>query len=67
LRIYNGCPCDGLLSSIYDMLKFASANLGLIDIIINSTMKESHIIIKKLKFRNWNFPLTIILLTSAHV
>ena len=41
-------PGGGLLSSIADMLKFASANLGLIDTRINNAMKESHIIIKDL-------------------
>jgi serine-type D-Ala-D-Ala carboxypeptidase/endopeptidase len=35
----------GLHSSVADMLKFASANLGLIDTKINDAMKESHIII----------------------
>jgi serine-type D-Ala-D-Ala carboxypeptidase/endopeptidase len=35
----------GLHSSMTDMLKFASANLGLIDTKINNAMKESHIII----------------------
>lgn len=38
-------PAGGLHSSVADMLKFASANLGLIDTKINTAMKESHIII----------------------
>ena len=38
-------PAGGLHSSVADMLKFASANLGLIDTKINNAMKESHIII----------------------
>ena len=38
-------PGGGLHSSVADMLKFASANLGLIDTRINNAMKESHIII----------------------
>ena len=38
-------PAGGLHSSVADMLKFASANLGLIDTKINDAMKESHIII----------------------
>ena len=38
-------PAGGLHSSVADMLKFASANLGLIDTRINNAMKESHIII----------------------
>ena len=38
-------PAGALHSSVADMLKFASANLGLIDTIINNAMKESHIII----------------------
>ncbi|HJT86125.1 MAG TPA: serine hydrolase domain-containing protein, partial [Nitrososphaeraceae archaeon] len=38
-------PAGGLHSSVADMLKFASANLGLIDTKINKAMKESHIII----------------------
>jgi CubicO group peptidase (beta-lactamase class C family) len=38
-------PAGGLHSSVADMLKFASANLGLIDTRINKAMKESHIII----------------------
>ena len=38
-------PAGGLHSSVADMLKFASANLGLIDTKINIAMKESHIII----------------------
>ena len=38
-------PGGGLHSSVADMLKFASANLGLIDTKINNAMKESHIII----------------------
>lgn len=37
-------PAGGLHSSMADMLKFASANLGLIDTKINDAMKESHII-----------------------
>lgn len=39
-------PGGGLQSSIADMLKFASANLGLIDTKINKAMKESHLIIQ---------------------
>ena len=38
-------PAGGLHSSVADMLKFASANIGLIDTKINDAMKESHIII----------------------
>ena len=38
-------PAGGLHSSVADMLKFASANLGLINTKINDAMKESHIII----------------------
>jgi serine-type D-Ala-D-Ala carboxypeptidase/endopeptidase len=38
-------PAGGLHSSVADLLKFASANLGLIDTKINDAMKESHIII----------------------
>jgi len=38
-------PAGGLHSSVADMLKFASANLGLIDTKINNAMKESHIIV----------------------
>ena len=38
-------PAGGLHSSVADMLKFASANLGLIDTKINNAMQESHIII----------------------
>lgn len=38
-------PAGGLHSSVADMLKFASANLGLIDTKINNAMKDSHIII----------------------
>jgi serine-type D-Ala-D-Ala carboxypeptidase/endopeptidase len=38
-------PAGALHSSVADMLKFASANLGLIDTRINNAMKESHIII----------------------
>ncbi len=38
-------PGGALHSSVADMLKFASANLGLIDTRINKAMKESHIII----------------------
>ena len=38
-------PAGALHSSVADMLKFASANLGLIDTKINTAMKESHIII----------------------
>jgi CubicO group peptidase (beta-lactamase class C family) len=38
-------PAGALHSSVADMLKFASANLGLIDTRINKAMKESHIII----------------------
>jgi serine-type D-Ala-D-Ala carboxypeptidase/endopeptidase len=38
-------PAGGLHSSVADMLKFASANLGLIDTKINNVMKESHTII----------------------
>ena len=38
-------PGGALHSSMTDMLKFASANLGLIDTKINNAMKESHIII----------------------
>ena len=38
-------PAGGLHSSVADMLKFVSANLGLIDTKINKAMKESHIII----------------------
>ena len=38
-------PGGALHSSVADMLKFASANLGLIDTRINNAMKESHIII----------------------
>ena len=37
-------PAGGLHSSVADTLKFASANLGLIDTKINDAMKESHII-----------------------
>ena len=49
-------PGGGLLSSIADMLKFASANLGLIDTRINNAMKESHIIIKDLHSEIGTFP-----------
>jgi CubicO group peptidase (beta-lactamase class C family) len=42
-------PGGGLLSSIADMLKFASANIGLFDTKINNAMKESHIIIKEVR------------------
>ena len=49
-------PGGGLLSSIADMLKFASANLGLIDTRINNAMKESHIIIKDLGSEIGTFP-----------
>jgi CubicO group peptidase (beta-lactamase class C family) len=38
-------PAGALHSSVADMLKFASANLGLIDTKINNGMKDSHIII----------------------
>ncbi len=38
-------PAGGLHSSVADMLKFASANLGLINTKINDATKESHIII----------------------
>jgi CubicO group peptidase (beta-lactamase class C family) len=38
-------PAGGLHSSVADMLKFASANLGLINTKINDAMKISHIII----------------------
>jgi CubicO group peptidase (beta-lactamase class C family) len=38
------------------MLKFASANLGLIDTRINNAMKESHIIIKDLHSEIGTFP-----------
>lgn len=38
-------PAGGLHSSVADMLKFSSANLGLIDTKINDAMKKSHIII----------------------
>src|ERR687898_2397215 len=38
-------PAGALHSSVADMLKFAAANLGLIDTRINNAMKESHIII----------------------
>ena len=38
-------PAGGLHSSVADMLKFASANVGLINTKINDAMKESHIII----------------------
>jgi|SoiMethySBSTD1v2_1073268.scaffolds.fasta_scaffold226684_2 D-alanyl-D-alanine-carboxypeptidase/D-alanyl-D-alanine-endopeptidase len=40
-------PGGGLFSSMSDMLKFASANLGLIDTKITNAMKDSHIIIKE--------------------
>jgi serine-type D-Ala-D-Ala carboxypeptidase/endopeptidase len=49
-------PGGGLLSSIDDMLKFASANIGLIDTKINTAMKESHIIIKDLHSEIGTFP-----------
>ena len=49
-------PGGGLHSSIADMLKFASVNLGLIDTKINTAMKESHIIIKDLHSEIGTFP-----------
>jgi serine-type D-Ala-D-Ala carboxypeptidase/endopeptidase len=45
-------PAGGLHSSVADMLKFASANLGLIDTKINNAMKESHIIIHDSRLGN---------------
>lgn len=45
-------PAGGLHSSMADMLKFASANLGLIDTKINKAMKESHIIIHDSRLGN---------------
>ena len=45
-------PAGGLHSSVADMLKFASANLGLIDTRINKAMKESHIIIHDSRLGN---------------
>jgi serine-type D-Ala-D-Ala carboxypeptidase/endopeptidase len=45
-------PAGGLHSSVADMLKFASANLGLIDTKINNALKESHIIIHDSRLGN---------------
>ena len=45
-------PAGGLHSSVADMLKFASANLGLIDTKINNAMKESHIIMHDSRLGN---------------